>query len=174
MIPEDPSPPERERYGFRRTVCGCVYCTAPCMYIPGSLDVADLERLCPAGQDVFAWAEVHLRALTNKTYPTLVPARQANGHCHWFFDGKCAVHGNSPYGCAFFDSHMSDAESEERSSATIQARHAAAAENGLYYRVWQHLCRKGLVGRPGDRIGLAGEVNKIIRTNERNRRRQGL
>jgi hypothetical protein len=30
-----------------------------------------------------------------------VPARQADGGCHWHFGGRCAVHDNAPFGCAF-------------------------------------------------------------------------
>jgi Fe-S-cluster containining protein len=153
----------REQHGFQRTECGCAFCQAPCKHIPGSLDVADLGRLCLAGQDVFAWAEEHLRALTDKPCPTLVPARQANGHCHWFINGRCAVHEIAPYSCAFFDVHMSDAEAERRANATIQARRDDAAANGLYYRVWRHLCRKGLTSRSGDREGLVAEVRRLQR-----------
>jgi hypothetical protein len=161
----------REQFGFRRTVCGCEFCAAPCRHIPGSLDVADLPRLCPPDQDVFPWAEEHLRALTGLPAPTLVPARQADGSCHWLFGGKCAVHENAPYSCAFFDSHMTEAEAGRRSAATVQARREDAANGGLYYRVWLHLCRKGLIGRFGDRAALAEEVEKIRRSAERHRRR---
>ncbi len=107
----DPSR-QREEHSFRRTVCSCAFCAAPCRHIPGSLDVGDLARLCPAKQDVFTWAEQHLRAITDKSYITLVPARGLDGACHWHFDGKCAVHESAPYGCAFFDSHMSHEEAE--------------------------------------------------------------
>ncbi len=162
----------REKHGFRRTVCGCAFCAAPCRYIPGSLDVSDLAHLCPAGQDVFAWAEEHLRAVPDKPFPTLVPARGPGGHCHWHFDGKCAVHDRAPYGCAFFDSHMSDEEIERRSAATIAARAQDAATAGLYSRVWRHLCRKGLTVASGDRAALAEEVLRIRRHAERSRRRQ--
>jgi hypothetical protein len=155
------STPARERFGFRRTACGCAFCAVPCRHVPGSLDVADLERLCPAGRDVFAWAEEHLRALAHRPFPTLVPARQANGHCHWYFEGKCAVHEAAPYGCAFFDAHMDEAEIDRRSAATIRAREEDAARGDLYYRVWLHLCRRGLTGRPGDRDALAAEVCRI-------------
>jgi hypothetical protein len=164
--------PAREQHGFRRTVCGCAFCAAPCRHIPGSLDVADLPRLCPEGQDVFAWAEQHLRAITDKGYTTLVPARGLDGACHWHFDGKCAVHERAPYGCAFFDSHMSHEEAERRAAATIAARRADAAAEGLYYRVWQHLCRKGLTCPSGDREGLAGDWQRLLRRAERSRRRQ--
>jgi hypothetical protein len=151
----------RRQFGFERTICGCAFCTAPCRHIPGSLDVSDLAQLCPVGQDVFAWAEQHLRALIDKPFATLVPARQVNGHCHWLFEGKCAVHDAAPYSCAFFDSHQTEAEVERRSAATIEARREDAAQNGLYYRVWLHLCRKGLVGKSGDRAALREDIRRL-------------
>jgi hypothetical protein len=156
----------REDYGFRRTACGCEYCRAPCRHMPGSLDVTDITRLCPPGQDVFAWAEQHLRALTDKPYPTLVPARQDDGACHWLCGGLCAVHDNAPFSCAFFDMHMTEKEIEARSSATIQARQDDAARNGLYQRVWLHLCREGLIGVPGNRAALAEELRVLQRRAE--------
>jgi hypothetical protein len=168
----DADPPPREQYGFRRTTCGCVFCQAPCRHLPGSLDVSDLERMCPPGQDLFAWAELHLRALPEKPFLTLVPARQANGHCHWFVEGRCTVHQVSPYGCAFYDLHMSDEEAAKRTAATVQARNEDEAKKGLYYQVWRHLCQKGLTGPRGDREGLAADLTRIRRNVERNRRRQ--
>ncbi len=166
------TPSVREQHGFRRTTCACAFCQAPCRHLPGSLDVEDLARLCPPDQDLFSWAEQHLRALPEKPFLTLVPARQANGQCHWFVDGRCAVHEAAPYGCAFYDLHMSEAEAERRSAATIQARRADEARKGLYYQVWRQLCRKGLIGPPGDRDGLAEDLAKLRRRVERNRRRQ--
>src|SRR5207244_2398267 len=100
-------------------------------HIPGSLDTADLASLCPGGRDVFSWAEEHLRAVTDKPFPTLVPARGASGQCHWHFDGKCVVHDAAPYGCAFFDAHMPAGEVQERSEATIKARKEDAEAGGL-------------------------------------------
>jgi hypothetical protein len=167
MEPQQELPLIREVHGFKRTRCGCVYCAAPCRHVPGGLDPSDLERLCPPGRDVFAWAEEHLRALTGRPYPTLVPARHPEGHCHWLIEGKCAVHDNSPYGCAFFDAHMSRDEADRRQAATVQARRADADAGGLYHRVWLHLCQKGLIARPGDRAGLVEEVGRMWRNAER-------
>ena len=95
--------------------------SARAIIIPGSLDVADLERLCPPGRDLFAWAEEHLVALTDKAFPTLVPARGPDGKCHWLYNGQCTVHAQAPYGCAFFDAHQSEAKVQRRSAATIRA-----------------------------------------------------
>ncbi len=160
-------PVVREQHGFRRTECGCALCQVYCRHLPGALDPADLARLCPPGQDLFTWAEQHLRALVDKSYPTLVPARREDSVCHWYFAGRCAVHDQAPYGCAFFDSHQPQAEVQRRREATVQAIRRDAAANGPYVRLWRHLRRKGLVGRPADRAALFREMQK-------RRRRDGM
>lgn len=157
----------RKLYGFERTRCGCEYCRIPCRHMPGALDPSDLERLCPDGADLFEWAEEHLRALTHRSYPVLVPARQKNGHCHWLAFGNCAVHEDSPYGCAFFDTHMSNEDADRRGAPAIAARQKSAKENGLYYRVWRHLRDKGLIGDPGGRSAWRDEARRISRDAER-------
>jgi hypothetical protein len=105
--------------------------------------------------------------VTGLPAPTLVPARRADGACHWHYDGKCAVHDQAPYGCAFFDSHMPADEVRRRSEAVIEARRQDAAAGGLYFRVWLHLCRQGLTDRAGDRPALAAEVDKLRRDADR-------
>jgi predicted DsbA family dithiol-disulfide isomerase len=162
------SAPARERYGFPRTRCGCDFCRAYCRHTPGMLDVDDIARLCPQGEDVFAWAEQHLQAVTDRPYPKLVPARQANGHCHWYVEGNCAVHENAPYGCAYFDAHQSPAEVEQRSRAVTRATREDAASDGLYHRVWHHLRDLGLTRPSSDRVTLAEEVRLIRRSMEAN------
>jgi hypothetical protein len=153
----------REQHGFQRTTCGCEECKVYCRHLPGTLDPADLPRLCAPGQDIFAWAEQHLRALVDQPYPTLVPARNHLGHCHWYYDGQCAVHANAPYSCAFFDAHMTQAEVDRRVAATIQACRKDAAANGLHYRVWLHLRARGLLGKRGDRQALRSEMQRLNR-----------
>ncbi len=164
---------DREHHGFRRTRCACAYCQAPCRHVPGALDPADLPALCPQGHDLFAWAEGHLRALTDKSYPVLVPARCEDGACHWYFDGRCAVHDNAPYGCAFFDAHQSQPEIDRRVEATVRAIREDAAAEGPYYRLWLHLRQKGLIGRPGDRASLRRAMDEIRHRAEGHRRRAG-
>jgi hypothetical protein len=160
----------REELGFRRTECGCAFCQAYCLHVPGSLGPTDLQRLCPPGSDVFAWAEEHLRALIDKPYPALVPVRR-DGPCHWHFGGRCAVHDRAPFGCAFFDAHMDRAEVERRSAAVVRAVTDDAAANGLHYRVWLHLRNKGLTAPSGDRAGLRAEMERIRRGAARRLRR---
>jgi hypothetical protein len=164
-------PLAREELSFRRTECACACCQLYCRHVPGTLGPSDLARLCPAGHDVFAWAEQHLRALVDRPYPALVPAAREDGHCHWYVGGRCAVHENAPYGCAFFDAHMPPPEVDRRVTATLEAIREDAAAKGPYYRVWLHLRRKGLLGRGGDWAALRAEARKLLRKAERNRRR---
>jgi hypothetical protein len=79
--------------------------------------------------------------------PSLVPAKQANGHCHWLQpDGRCAVHEDSPFGCAFLDQHMKDAVAQKRNQAGRQARFEDFATDGPYSQVWRMLVEAGLKG----------------------------
>jgi hypothetical protein len=71
------------------------------------------------------------------------------------------VHEHSPYGCSFFDAHQAPDEVERRSAATMQARRDDAAANGLYYRVWLHLCRAGRISPAGDRQAIERERQEI-------------
>lgn len=151
----------RQLHGFARTKCACLACQAACRHVPGSLDPSDLQHLCPPGEDLLRWSEQHLRAVIDKQVPTLVPARQANGHCHWYYEGRCLVHEHAPYSCAFFDTHMTDEDIDRRSSATMQARREDAAKQGVYFQVWQHLCRRGLTLRSADRRAFEDEVRRI-------------
>jgi hypothetical protein len=153
----------REAYGFRRTACGCPLCQAPCRHLPGALDPADLPRLCPPGHELLPWAEQHLRAMVDKPYPTLVPARRESGYCHWYVGGACAVHPAAPFGCAFFDAHMPAAEEAARVAATVQAIRDDEAANGCYFRVWLHLKDNGLIGRSPDRAALMSDLHRIRR-----------
>ncbi len=153
--------PTRVQHGFPATTCGCDFCRAYCKHIPGRLDASDLYRLGPPGDEVFAWAERHLRAVDDTPYPKLVPARQANGHCHWYQDGRCTVHAQAPYGCAFFDAHMPTAEVNRRSQASVQAAIGDASIDGLHARVWRHLRDKGLTRPSGDRAPLDDEFRRI-------------
>jgi hypothetical protein len=162
---------EREEWGFARTVCGCSFCAVGCHQRPGCLVPADLDRLCPPGCDAFTWAEEHLRARVGESYPVLVPARRPEGPCHWLYEGRCAVHAQAPYGCAFFDAHMSEAEVERRYAAAAEALRADPSAVGMYTRVWRHLRDRGLTVKPVAGRALAAEGRKIAREALRSLRR---
>jgi hypothetical protein len=152
-------PVVRTEGGCKRSVCACEVCSCYCKVMPGYLVPSDLERLIPPGVDPLQWARQHLRAsqgakaVDPKTgevlfiIPSLVPAKQALGHCHWLQpDGKCGVHADSPFGCAFFDQHMTDEEAERRKQYARMVRAAAFEDDSLYATIWHTLKAEGLVG----------------------------
>jgi hypothetical protein len=96
-------PVARKEIGFTRTTCGCKKCQVWCKHQPGFLVPSDLDRLIPQDEDPYQWAEKHLRASPGLrivvsgltvSIPSIVPAKQENGHCHWFQGGNCLVHTN--------------------------------------------------------------------------------
>jgi Fe-S-cluster containining protein len=138
----------RITFGFARTECACDECALNCRFIPGYLIPTDLDAIAAhlGDESVLTFALEHLLASPGATVmadgqvfqiPTLVPARQANGACHFLTaENRCAIHTVSPYGCSHVDVHQSKAESDRRS---MQGLHAIAREwnaGGLYARVW--------------------------------------
>jgi hypothetical protein len=173
---------ERAEFGFTRTKCGCEACSVNCRFVPGFLVEADLKRLIPASvvgdsDSLFGWVAAHLRASpgaivvvstaqgpVRTSIPTIVPARAAdNMACHWLTDSGCAVHKNSPFGCAFFDAHTADVEAGLRSEAGIRSVAESWARGGLYALVWTLLHREGLVAPgPGEsRKKMAAVVGSL-------------
>jgi Fe-S-cluster containining protein len=78
--------------------------------------------------------------------PTLVPARNAHGWCK-FFDGKlCKIHSVAPFGCAFFDAHQEQSESNVISAKGLEiiARLWEEQPYAAYCRIWEELDRRGL------------------------------
>ena len=121
------------------------------------------------------WAREHLRAsqgfrVVNPMtgillqIPSLVPAKQANGHCHWLQpDGQCGVHENSPFGCAFVDQHMKDsvAEKQKRRAGRTGSPWRTFEADGLRTpRVWHMLMAEGLTGG-GEHAEAMAELRRI-------------
>lgn len=140
---------------------------------------SDLSRLILADADPFQWAEAHLRASPGFVFgpiriPSVVPAKADNGQCHWHQDGKCTVHDDSPFGCAFFDQHQSSREAEDRAWAARDARLNAFRQRSLYAQLWDHLSRLGLVYSTGaeDRQRILGTIRRVAKQERRNIERQ--
>ena len=174
----------REELGIKRVVYSCRKCSVWCEAQPGFLVPSDLHRLIPQGVDPFVWAEEHLRAspglrvVTSTgvlSIPSLVPKKQESGHCHWLKEGRCAVHENSPFGCAFLSQcSQSDAEAERILTAGRQARAEAFRTNDLYARIWTHLWDKSLRYTTGreDRQHALLRIQRIDRHAEMKERRK--
>ena len=173
---------ERTEFGFTRTKCGCDACSLFCRFTPGFLVEADLKRLIPETalrdhESLAEWVVTHLRASPGAvvavftaqgpvtvSIPTIVPAPAADGAaCHWLTDAGCAVHENSPFGCAFFDTHLTDTDGTQRSEAGIRSVAKSWARGGLYALVWTLLHREGLVAPgPGEgRKKMAAVVGSL-------------
>lgn len=145
---------ERFEFGFPRTSCPCKACQLNCRHMPGFLIPSDLGRMIPEGADPLAWAQDNLLAspgaLVMKDFqafriPTLVPAVKPDGSCIHLQGGKrngrCDIHENAPFGCAFFDCRP------ERGSLGHQGLMAVYEElskpTSLYIKLWGHLWALG-------------------------------
>jgi hypothetical protein len=120
--------------------------------MPGYLIPSDLDRMKPAGQDVFAWAEQNLLASPGALVSrngiafrinTLVPAKKRDGSCINLRDGLCQIHAIAPFGCAFF-SCRDGLESYGLSAKGLHAIMRDKEALGLYRQIWLHLDSKGL------------------------------
>ena len=139
----------RTEFGVERSVCACGNCQINCRFMPGMLIPADLPRLIPAGVDPFAWADANLLASPGALVtrngevfrvPTLVPAVKADGSCiHLGEGGRCGVHQDAPFGCAFFSCGP---EIPGMSARGITAIYRDPPE-GLYKRLWARLSYAG-------------------------------
>ena len=110
------------------------------------------------GSDVFAFARGNLLAsdgvtLTSGdgkrvTLPTLVPATQPNGHCKFLVSGRCMIHPVSPYGCAFIDAHLGNADFALRADALYRDLRDEWESGGSYAQVWHDLDARGVTAPP--------------------------
>lgn len=81
--------------------------------------------------------------------PTLVPAQREDGRCVFLTDDdKCSIHKVAPFGCAYHDTHASEAESYPRSYHAVREQWQAHRE-GAPYAAWIFLLNQvGLTARP--------------------------
>lgn len=117
--------------------------------------------MLPSGEEALPWAETHLRAAVDRGFPKLIPAANPDGSCHWFEDGRCAIHALAPFGCAVFDAHMPADEVRERSVAASRACVDDQGRDGLYTRIWRHLIGRGLIAPPPDRQAVERAMRRL-------------
>ena len=143
----------RTEFGFARTECACASCASHCRVVPGYLMPADVERISRhlGYANPLSFASENLLASPGATVlqagqlrqlPTLVPRLQANGACAFLDENsRCRIHAVAPYGCAYFDSHMSDDEATRRSTRGLMevARLWANPKAHLYTLLWRIL-----------------------------------
>jgi hypothetical protein len=127
---------ERTEFGFKRTSCACDGCTINCEYMPGYMIPDDLDRIWQfvapeLSREDFArkyllWssgATVYTEGFGQFKVPNLVPNTHPESTACIFLDenSRCKIHAVSPFGCAFFDDHMSHEKGLERSMAGVNA-----------------------------------------------------
>lgn len=153
----------RSEFGYERTVCSCAECVNNCRHIPGYLIPADVERMA-RGLSFTNFVEFAFRYLLASPgatvmqagrvfqIPTLVPRRKEDGSCIFLDEqNRCRIHEVSPYGCAFFDVHQSDAEAQRRSGRGLQeiaGRWAVSPNTHAYTVIWKLLNATGLCAVP--------------------------
>jgi hypothetical protein len=155
-VPTDPSPP----FPFARTVCACRRCSICCEHLPGALAPNDLPVIAAhlnyPDTDAFArdrlltsdGATIATRDGRVISLPTLVPKSNPDGSCIFYKDKRCAIHAISPFGCAYIDAHMPDAEFTRRSHAHYAALLADQESRGLYSRTVSVLRAMGQTATP--------------------------
>jgi Fe-S-cluster containining protein len=153
--------------GLTRTICDCPECALNCRVLPGYLIPDDVQPLFQAYNPDHLpfehWAHEYLRAspgaiiLTRdaglRRVPTLVPAKNADGSCQ-FLDpnGRCVVHGVSPFGCAMFSAHQSQEEADRRSKEGIISIMKDVNADGPYANLWQNLWAAGHRAQPPEEL----------------------
>lgn len=125
-----PAPP------FPRTECACAECVRCCTVQPAHLIQGDIFRITDAlvsqgrvtdvtGTLSFLRASrgaVVADSATGRRYRigTITP-RMEGGRCVFLTpDDRCSIHSVAPFGCAYFDLHMSTTEGDARSLWGLQ------------------------------------------------------
>src|SRR5215467_4126772 len=80
-----------------------------------------------------------------RTIPTLVPARKPDGSCRFLKDGRCEIHAEAPYGCAYFSAGQTKEEADTISARGLQEIAKAWRSGDLYAKLWVMLYRAGHV-----------------------------
>lgn len=150
--------PARTEFGAQRTKCACFECTIHCKFQPGYLIPGDIERIHKhVAPDLTreAFAEKYLDASRGATVmivgcgetnvPTLVPQAKEDGTCIFLgADDRCTIHEVSPFGCAFFDSHQTEADGSDLSNKAIRGLMGGTLPGTLEYNsLLQHLRQTG-------------------------------
>ena len=143
--------------GHFRTICSCELCAINCRFIPGYLLPEDLDRIATflSYSKSLEFAEKNLLASPGAIVikdgrlcriRTLVPARNDSGWCNFFDGSLCSIHRVAPFGCAFFDSHQEQSESNAISAKGLQIIAGLWEDQpfSLYCQIWNHLHRRGM------------------------------
>jgi hypothetical protein len=158
--PPSPANSAKSPYPFERTACACRLCTINCEHLPGALAPSDLGRIAAhLGYDdngQFArecllasdGAKVATRDGKVISLPTLVPSNGQDNACRFLRAGRCTIHAISPFGCAYIDAHMTDAEFRRRADTLHGLLLEDQKQQGEYSRLCGELRAEGLEAPP--------------------------
>src|SRR5215467_7330683 len=80
-----------------------------------------------------------------RTIPTLVPARKPDGSCRFLKYGRCEIHAEAPFGCAYVSNEQAKEESDAISARGLQEIAKAWRNGDLYAQLWLMLYQAGHV-----------------------------
>ena len=115
---------------MNRTTCACKDCVACCKRQPGPLISGDMERIAKhLGLDIesvkqlfkaSAGSLIGIRGGGIMRIPTITPKQKEDGSCIFLDErDRCRIHPVAPFGCAYFDTHMSRDEGDKRCKYAI-------------------------------------------------------
>lgn len=142
----------RTELGLVSTECSCAECTKVCYTMPGYLLETDIDRIwkkvapqMTRSQFITSYLKPGRGArlvegrpddIQFVQYQTMVPARTSDGkHCIFLKDNKCTIHDVSPFGCAFYDSHMGRIEENVRDRIGLSNVKESLQKDGLFSMV---------------------------------------
>jgi len=165
---------------FERTKCCCERCIVGCRTMPGSLAPGDIERILHYVSPPDPWKFVEENFLASDGFkilantpdgvktlavPTIVPAKDDDGRCVFLSPGdRCIIHPVSPFGCAYYDTHMVYEEAENRSlfsvAAVVDDSHATAVSYRVYIAA---LREQGKIATPASerRAAMEAELQRL-------------
>ena len=135
---------------FLRTICDCKECTGCCLEMPGpripvdgrliadhlNITVEQLEEKLVASPGATCAKYTHAGWVQYQIH-TITPARKEDGTCVFLQeDMHCAIHPVSPFGCAYFDSHHSRKDGDDRMYAALVATDTSPEYKELWLRLY--------------------------------------
>jgi Fe-S-cluster containining protein len=118
-------------HDFNRTVCACAECTRCCKKQPGPLIPGDYERI----QKHLGVSDAEMEKLfcaspgalvqdsfgVTRRIGSIVPQTRKQGRCVFLDENdRCKIHEVAPFGCAYFDTHMSRDTAHRRSLYAVR------------------------------------------------------
>jgi Fe-S-cluster containining protein len=135
----NPSGSPKLQHDFERSTCACEHCVACCKRQPGSLIDGDFERIVEftakkqnwSFEVALEWVKKHLWASPGALVMTQdglhrvgsITPQMRKGKCVFLDDNdRCTIHAVSPFGCAYYSTHMPAGQAQERSVFAVRSQ----------------------------------------------------